>query len=302
MRILYCGNPLTPNEPDDFYVEEAECARATGFEVSIIDFEALTIDGNANRATRRLTTHASNREQALYRGWMMTPDQYSLLFDSLAEKGIDLINTPEAFKHCHHLPEWLPLLVSSTPQTKYIERDQLTDNWHQQLKEILAPFEGNPVIVKDYVKSQKHHWLEACYIPNSADTEHAQKVAARFLDLRGEALEGGLVFRQFEKFKTLTTHSKSGMPLTREYRLFVANGKIFHWFNYWEEGEYEDALPPIDNFAELAKRPGSKFYTMDIAQKENGDWLIVELGDGQVAGLPENASVPEFYRDLKAVL
>jgi hypothetical protein len=28
---------------------------------------------------------------------------------------------------------------------------------------------------------------------------------------------------------------------------------------------------------------------MDIAKKENGDWIILELGDGQVSGLPDNA-------------
>ena len=37
---------------------------------------------------------------------------------------------------------------------------------------------------------------------------------------------------------------------------------------------------------------------MDIAQKENGEWMIVELGDGQVSALPEKADVKRFYQSF----
>ena len=38
---------------------------------------------------------------------------------------------------------------------------------------------------------------------------------------------------------------------------------------------------------------------MDVAKKKDGDWIIMELGDGQVAGLPDNADRNEFYNNLK---
>ncbi len=38
---------------------------------------------------------------------------------------------------------------------------------------------------------------------------------------------------------------------------------------------------------------------MNVAKKKNGDWIIMELGDGQVAGLPDNADKSEFYNKLK---
>jgi hypothetical protein len=164
--------------------------------------------------------------------------------------------------------------------------------------EKLKIFGSQPVILKDFVKSEKHHWKEACFIPNSSDRDHVERIVSRFLELRGNDLEGGLVFRQFVNFKALTTHSKSGMPLTKEFRLFVLNGQIIHWFNYWEEGNYGDLVPPLEQFANLAKTAQSRFFTMDIAQAENDEWLVVELGDGQVAGLPENTSVESFYKSL----
>jgi hypothetical protein len=41
---------------------------------------------------------------------------------------------------------------------------------------------------------------------------------------------------------------------------------------------------------------------MDVAKRRGGDWLVIELGDGQVAGMPERADVEAFYRGLAECL
>ena len=56
--------------------------------------------------------------------------------------------------------------------------------------------------------------------------------------------------------------------------------------------------PPVDQFTKIAAAVKSRFFTMDIAKRRDGDWMIVELGDAQVAGLPENADVDGFYRAI----
>jgi len=49
----------------------------------------------------------------------------------------------------------------------------------------------------------------------------------------------------------------------------------------------------------LAGRVRSRFFTMDVARRAvDGEWLVVELGDGQVAGLPDDVDVGAFYRAL----
>ena len=40
---------------------------------------------------------------------------------------------------------------------------------------------------------------------------------------------------------------------------------------------------------------------MDIAKKKNGEWIIMELGDAQVAGLPESVDCDQFYKKLADV-
>ena len=89
------------------------------------------------------------------------------------------------------------------------------------------------------------------------------------------------------------------MPLTKEFRVFVRNKKVMTTYKYWDEGDYKDVEPLLERFEEIIQEIDSNFFTMDIAKKKDGDWIIVELGDGQVAGLPDNADKDEFYKQLR---
>lgn len=60
--------------------------------------------------------------------------------------------------------------------------------------------------------------------------------------------------------------------------IFLLDGPPIYWTKYWEEGEYDDILPPIEQFQKYADHVKSRFFTMDVAKSKNGDWLIVELG------------------------
>jgi hypothetical protein len=41
---------------------------------------------------------------------------------------------------------------------------------------------------------------------------------------------------------------------------------------------------------------------MDVAKCLDGTWMIIEPGDGQVAGLPDQLDVDAFYQALTASL
>jgi hypothetical protein len=168
----------------------------------------------------------------------------------------------------------------------------------EQLAQSLLSFGASAVIVKDFVKSEKHHWADACYISAASDTEQALRIVQRFLALRGDDLQGGLVFRKFTSFRSIGTHPKSGMPLTEEFRAFVLDGKVLTCMNYWDEVEYPGVLPDFQALLPAVASTPSRFFTVDFARLENGEWMIVELGDGQVAGLPETADLKQFYEAL----
>jgi len=236
----------------------------------------------------------------VYRGWMMTPEQYTILHDALNARGVRLINDPAAYRHCHYLPESYAVIERATPRTVWLPLSGGVDL--DAVMDLLRPFADGPVVLKDSVKSQKHAWHEACFIPSASDRAGVERVVRRFLELQGPDLAGGLVFREFVEFEPVGRHPKSGMPLTREYRLFYLDGRPLLCAEYWAEGGYAGELPPVEHFTGIAAGVRSRFFTMDVAKRKGGDWLVVELGDGQVAGMPEKADVEAFYRGLAAGL
>lgn len=300
MRIIFCSEPFaTPVRVDSLYEDEAEAARAAGFDTSLVNFESLTDDLDAVQATRRVAA-ASPPEDAIYRGWMLRPERYEALYDALLAKGVRLINAPAEYRHAHYLPESYEAIAEMTARSVWLPPDGDLDT--NLLWPLLAEFGDGPMVVKDYVKSQKHHWDEACFIPSASDRPAVERISSRFLELTGPALNEGLVYREFVELEPLSQHSRSGMPLTKEFRLFVLDGHVLASAEYWEEGDYGETVLPLASFEGVAAGVRSRFFTMDIARRKDGEWMIVELGDGQVAGLPDRADVSAFYAALATAL
>ncbi len=56
--------------------------------------------------------------------------------------------------------------------------------------------------------------------------------------------------------------------------------------------------PPMDLITKYCNLD-SLFYTIDYAETVDGDWKIVEAGDGQVSGLSEGQDAVSFFRALR---
>jgi hypothetical protein len=299
MRLIFCSDPFDRKQPDSAYAAEAEAATGQGLPYSLLNYEALVDEGNPDKAIRAIHP-AEEPEVAVYRGWMLKPETYRQLYDTLSKRNIRLVNDPEAYRHCHYLPESYPVIASYTPKTVWMSMEsQLA---MADIMSHLQEFGEAPVIVKDYVKSRKHEWAEACFIPSAADAQAVERVVRRFMELQGDDLEGALVFREYVELEPLGTHSKSGMPLTKEFRIFFLHGRPIYTVQYWEEGKYGSIVPPVGQFTEVAAQVQSNFFTMDIAKRKVGGWIIVELGDAQVAGLPDNADLAQYYSSLASGL
>lgn len=276
MHVLFCADPLDARRPDALYADEADAAQSVGFARSLIDYEAL-VGGDAARAVARVTPDAG---LSLYRGWMLRPAQYAALYDALAARGIYLINDPDDYRHAHSLFEVFPSIAARTMRTVWTNRADLSPD---KLRQMLLSFGDTPIIVKDWVKSRKHEWDDACFIRSAADTPEAIRVVGNFVRGQGDDLAEGLVFREF-------------IPLAGECRIFYLDGKAVFWTAY--AGGTQSASAP-EPWKGIARGIPSRFWTLDVAERRDGGWLIVEVGDGQVSGLPDGADPITFYSALR---
>lgn len=126
----------------------------------------------------------------------------------------------------------------------------------------------------------------------------AAQVVQTFCDRQSADLVGGLVFRAFEPFEAVGIHPKSTIVLTKEYRIWWLDGKPIAVVPHWNEVEYHGDGPPVAQFAGVAGRVRSRFFTMDVAQRTDGVWRIIELGDGQVAWADDQVDLAGFYGAL----
>ncbi len=297
MLLAFCRDPLEPARPDRSFSAEIAAAGVLGVESVLIDHDALTRGEPASRIARGV----AEREQpatAAYRGWMTTPEQYEALHAALAGRGVHLVNDPRQYRAAHHLPGWYGSVEGLTPRSVWITGDLSVG----RAADALAAFGDVPAIVKDFVKSRKHEWASACFIPSASDREAVARVVGRFLELQGDDLAGGLVFREFVEFRPIGVHPRSGMPIVDEHRIFWLDGEPIFQSPYWEGVDYEGDPPDPYTFAEAVSRVDSRFVAMDVARRRDGRWMIVELGDGQVSGLPREADALPFLESLRGRL
>lgn len=295
--ILFCESPFETNRVDEDFEDQFVSAKENGFGTLLFNFDDLTSTDRFSTATKRIKANDS-LVNVLYRGWMLTPQQYSVLYHDLLSKNYRLINTVEAYQNCHYLPDSLKFIEKRTPKTVF--EPWKDANSIDLLVEKSKVFGQKPVILKDYVKSEKHDWESACFVPDASDVDKLKQTIHKLVELRDKYLNEGIVVREFVELNDLTIHSKSGMPLTEEYRLFFCNKQLVGMYDYWEEGEYELSKPDTTEFEAIARQVESNFFSMDIARQKNGEFIIIELGDGQVAGLPDKTDRAEFYSRLKA--
>jgi hypothetical protein len=287
-RLLFCSDPIDPRKPDDAFRTEVEAAQACGFKFLQMDHEALDHDHNARRAIRHIRDEGPIA--AVYRGWMLRADDYRLLYDALTDAGIVLVNTPEQYTACHHMPEAYPHVAPWSAATIWLNLNRALDQ--DAIGATLAIFGSRPVVLKDWVKSQAAgYWDEACFIPDASDMKTVMRVVSRFLELQGESIIGGLVFREY-------------IPLARadgqikEWRAFILDGEPL---GCWPRFAIKDHRPPPAVLLKaVARSLPARFATADFAQSETGRWIVVETGDGQVSGMPDAAPVADMFLALAA--
>lgn len=191
--------------------------------------------------------------------------------------GAKLINNYQQHRYIADLQNYVADLRELTPQT-----------WNSPVE---LPDEG-PFVLKGETYSRKSNWLRDMFAP---DKKTAIEVYGRLMD---DSLIGrsNIYIRKYEPMVTYL-EGVNGMPITKEFRFFVAYRQVLCGGYYWQN--YIDDLPEIPNPNEIPKeflqevidRVGdqSNFYTIDVGvSRITGKPFVVELNEGQQAGLSCN--------------
>ncbi|WP_371497142.1 ATP-grasp domain-containing protein [Kitasatospora sp. NBC_00374] len=286
--ILFPADPLAPRRPDPHYVQEARQVRELGGESVLVDHDAL-LAGDAERAVGRVPV---GQGPLWYRGWMMPVAAYTALGEALAARGCSLLTTPAGYADAHQLPGWYEVFDGVTPESTWIPGGAPDGSALAAAAELLGG--SGPAVVKDYVKSRKHEWAEACFVPDLADPAGLARVVARFVELQGEYLAGGVVLRRYEEF----VRDEAGR--TVEARVWWMDGEPVLVGPHPDVPELDPA-PDLSQVQPLVRRLGCRFITTDLALRaDGGGWRVVEVGDGQVSELPKGVRSGSLLTSLIA--
>jgi hypothetical protein len=297
MNILFPANPIQPKSVERSFAAEAAAAKEAGFVIGRVGLEMVF---GADVTIAGIEPHA----ETIYRGWLMKPELYRAIETALRTLHHNAFVPKSAhYKQAYLLPEWYGLLPEgATPRSIWMSPEADLSNLDAIAQRVASTFEG-PVVIKDYVKSAKHRWFDACFIRDARDEDEVKRVTRNFLDTVREGLVGSIVFRQYVDFQRIGIHPKFHMPLVNEWRAFLCYGRVIYLAPYWASGDYGKGDKPDPAEVERIAAPlrDHQFYSVDIAQNAaRGGWSIMEINPAGAAGVPDGGNVRDFYRALRA--
>jgi hypothetical protein len=165
-----------------------------------------------------------------------------------------------------------------------------------------------PLFLRTDQSSGKHCWQETCFV-KSEDFLGAcifrvieENIYTGLMGLPYKAL----VFREFIPLESDFTAFLGAMPVSKERRYFVNNGKVVCHHHYW----IEDAIrrPSIENWKEVleelntetpherilltgyAEMVGAQFpeyWSIDFAKTRDASWILIDMAVGTDSWHPE---------------
>lgn len=118
--------------------------------------------------------------------------------------------------------------------------------------------------------------------------------------------EQGIVYRRYVPLRTFGV-GKDGLPQTNEWRFFYLRAQRLSCAYYWAGSDFlnqakisDDAIALADRIAVIVSKH-VPFFVLDLAETESGDWILIEVNDGQPS-VPSEHDLNELYGNLRKAL
>lgn len=192
--------------------------------------------------------------------------------DVVRQGGV-LLNSARAYAYANSPASWSYDLGDLTPRT-----------WTD-----LSQLPNGPSFIVKGAKADKSRW-DRMFASDSNAARSLMAELSRETASRGEEL----VAREYVPLERLGG-LRGACPVSTEFRVFVLDGEVLAGGFYWDPADC-DRLPPSwetvpqaflhkaiarleDNGCPL------RYYVLDVARTAVGDWVVIEMNDGQRAGL-----------------
>lgn len=214
----------------------------------------------------------------LYNGFIPTMDQYTAMYEACATKNIWLLNTPEQCARALSLQQAYPYIKPWTPASVPIHDVSGIDAAIAQT--------GLPAFLKGSVKSLKKRGIRSC---KATTLEEARQIATALFE-HDYFTRGQVLVRPWIELKHSQT-TALGFPVAREFRAFLYNNEVLDVGYYWEGTDpldtlHGEELERVHDIAINASRAlDVPYVVIDIGQRTDGQFIVIEPGDAQFAGL-----------------
>jgi len=160
-----------------------------------------------------------------------------------------------------------------------------------------------PLFLRSDQTSHKHGWENTCYITSVDQIPNNAYQIVEFTEMAGWM--GGLnidgfVLREFLNLDVRFHAFHGKMPVAKEFRFFVKDGKFQCYHPYWfpacmvrpdTENWYEvlmdmenltdEELEQLTQWAEIIGNAVGGYWSVDFCQLLNGDWAMTDMATGE---------------------
>ena len=217
---------------------------------------------------------------AVWIGYIPLPSHYEQIYQAALSRNIRLLNSPDQFRRAEEFDQFYPFIADLTAESRCVSDLAECSEAARHL--------GYPVFLKGTIQSNKAKGIGSCV---AHDDEQLATIATTLLSSHRRSL-GKVIVRKLLDLR----HSRigpGGFPFGREYRVFLHAGQVVGLGYYWEGEDELASLDPSerDQVTRLAleafRRLEVPYLTVDIGQTRLGDWIVIEVGDGQFSGLSQ---------------
>ena len=287
--VLFPAFSEALREPDPEFHREKRALEDMDIPFHVVNIAALT-QGDFDRALWAL--NPSGPTNVIYRGPILHPAEYAALDRELRVRGLRLLVGSAEYEAALLFPNWYPAVRDRAIPAAWIHGSDPIEAL--QAAQALCP---QPYFIKDFSKSAKEIAPRGCIV-EGPNLERSMALAIHELrEYRGDRFEGGIVIRPFVKLRHLAENPFGG-EIFEEYRLFFFCGQMIGRSGY---DRIVGSASSLHDFAFLATRIHSKFFTADIVVTDDSSQQILEIGDGGSSALPPMLDAAEFYSQITSI-